>query len=473
MTEYLFIVTAVLAAVAIPLIGMMAVIGLANLNQNRKNGFLHFAPYAILLTVAADVLFSGRTLDNISELLRATGGRGSVNLWLVRLVTVFLLFASLERILAAARINRHLLGSKPLLTWTFGLFWLGSVGLNMVVSAHPYFAHEYFYSLILGLGVLSFSSEDANKFIYALRNGLILFLVVSFLMILIKPSLVIESGYSQGYIAGLPRMAGLAPHAVTLGQFALLVMLLLVIYPIQKVWLQRVTLVMVIVALFMAQSKTVWVSTLVCLAIMFWYRYKLRLQNSPTLNQNVALPVLTVVILSLTGLVAFYLFSGIGDAIERFLNSSEGSQLTTLTGRDIIWDFALAEWSKFPIFGYGPKFLNFDQRVSIGLLNATHAHNQFIDLMARSGTVGLLSIFPYLTAIWLMIRKLNLASKGFALAFLMALLIRSVSEVPFAMYGYSSELLMHLGLLVTLLFSPRSVVDSSLAANRQSKRRVI
>lgn len=465
MTEYLFMIIAALAAIALPLIGMMVVISLADLNKNRKNGFLHFAPYAILLAAAADILFSGRSLDNVSELLRATAERSSANMWIVRLVTVFLLLASLERILAAARINRHLLGAKPVLTWSFGLFWLGSVGLNLSVSAHPYFSHEYFYSLVLGLGVLSLTPDESNKFILAFRNGLVLFLVASFLMLLIKPYLVLESGYSQGYIPGLPRLSGLAAHAVTLGQLALLSGLLLVMCPIKNRWLQRITIVMALVALFMAQSKTAWISAIVCFSVMFWYKYKLSLNNSPQLKQRVALPLLAFTFLSLGLVVAYFAYAGLDVAMERFFSSSEGSQLTSMTGRDVIWDFALTEWSKYPIFGYGAQFLNFEQRVSIGMLNATHAHNQFVDLLARSGLVGLLSVLPYLAVIWAMVRKVNLAYKGIAAAFFMAVLIRCVSEVPLVLYGYGVELLMQLSLLAILLMAQQNAIATPAETN--------
>ena len=465
MTEYLFIIVAALAAIAVPLIGMVAVLGFTDLNRSKGLGYLHLAPYAILLSAAIDILLSGRSLDNSFELLSVTAVRSSVDMWLVRIVTVFLMMASLERILASARIHRHLLGNKPILTWCFGLFWLGSVGLNMVFSAHPYFAHEYLYSLVLGLGIVALTPEEAKKFILAFRNGLILLLAASFLMILIKPSLVMESSYSQGYIAGLPRLAGLAAHAVMLGELSLLTGLLLWMCPLQNRLIQIMAIMMAVVACFLAQSKTAWFSAVPCIGVMLWYRYKLRLDHSVRTNHALPLLIIVISILSLVVATTFFAFSGMSDSFERFLSSSEGSQLTSLTGRDVIWDFALSEWSKYPTFGYGPEFLNLNQRLSIGMANAVHAHNQFIDLMARSGMVGLLSVLPYLATVCILVRKVDLAYKSLAMAFLIAVLIRCVSEVPLSLNGYGIELLIQLSLLAILMTKKQKTIDEPTKKN--------
>ena len=465
MTEYLFIIIAALAAIALPIIGIIAVLGFTDLNRSKDVGYLHLAPYAILCGAALDILLSGRSLDNFYELLTVTVVRSSVSILLVRVVTVFLMMASLERILASARIHRHLLGNKPILTWCFGLFWLGSVGLNMAFSAHPYFAHEYLYSLVLGLGILALTPEEAKKFIQAFRNGLILFLAASFFMILIKPSLVMESNYSQGYIAGLPRMAGLAAHAVLLGELSLLTGLLLWMYPLQNRLIQIMAIMLAVVAFFLAQSKTAWFSAVPCMGVMLWYRYKLRLDHSVRKNHAMPLLILIIIILSLVVATTIFAFSGIGDSLARFLSSNEGSQLTSLTGRDVIWDFALSEWSKYPTFGYGPEFLNLNQRLSIGMTNAVHAHNQFIDLLARSGMVGFLSVLPYLATVCMLVRKVDLAYKSLAMAFLIAVLIRCVSEVPLSLYGYGVELLVQLSLLAILMMQKQKTIDEPTKKN--------
>ena len=82
------------------------------------------------------------------------------------------------------------------------------------------------------------------------------------------------------------------------------------------------------------------------------------------------------------------LFGNVGRPGVDFLDSAEGAQLVTLTGRDQIWAVALRRVARDPVFGYGPALWDDAFRASIGMPNATHGHNEFIDTLARSGTVG-------------------------------------------------------------------------------------
>jgi O-antigen ligase len=136
--------------------------------------------------------------------------------------------------------------------------------------------------------------------------------------------------------------------------------------------------------------------------------------------------------------------------LSSFFDSAQGAQLASMTGRDQIWAIAYDEWQRNPLFGYGPTLWDASFRDSIGMPNATHAHNQFMDTLSRSGTVGAAALVLYaLVLLFLSIRYAR-ASGGLSLALFVALALRSISEVPLLLFGYGPELTTHILLLMTL-----------------------
>jgi hypothetical protein len=144
------------------------------------------------------------------------------------------------------------------------------------------------------------------------------------------------------------------------------------------------------------------------------------------------------------------LFGDVGEQADEFLNSAAGAQLMTLTGRDRIWAVAIEEWQSNPLFGYGPEIWGRQFRASIGMPNATNAHNQFMDTLARSGTVGAVALVLYAGVLLVMSVRHAKATRGFSLALFLAIALRSISEVPLLLLGYGTELFSHLLLIVTL-----------------------
>jgi hypothetical protein len=447
---------------------------IADSNRAFQNGILYLLPYAIFLITAVDALFTDRVLDNQTELLHMEMVRNPINMWLVRGVSVFVLLASFKSILIGRNLHPSFWGLQPKLALCFGVFWLGSRGMNMAFSAQPYFGHEYFYSLLIGLGVLALTTDDAKKFIIAFRNASFLFLLASFLMLLIKPSLVLEVSYSQGYLGGLSRFAGLTAHAVTLGQVALVNLLILTLYPFHTRSLHRIAIVLGMFAFFWAQSKTAWIAGFVSVLIVSFY-YKNKFANFFELEKSSFALFLLAIIFLVIGMLGFiFLLLSFSTIREGLFNNFENSQLITLTGRDVIWQFALNKWSENPIFGFGQQLFNLDNRLLNHMSFATSAHNQVLDLMAKSGLVGLLSFLPYLVAIWVMIFKVDLAFKGVAVAFFISIMIRCISDTPFSLSGYGIDLLIQVTLLaIILLDSPGALLNSTSSfANSRSTRRM-
>jgi O-antigen ligase len=82
--------------------------------------------------------------------------------------------------------------------------------------------------------------------------------------------------------------------------------------------------------------------------------------------------------------------------------------------------------------------------------NATHAHNQFMDTLSRSGAVGAAALVLYALVLLVLSVRYARASGGLSLALFVALALRSISEVPLLLFGYGPELTTHVLLLMTL-----------------------
>jgi O-antigen ligase len=148
--------------------------------------------------------------------------------------------------------------------------------------------------------------------------------------------------------------------------------------------------------------------------------------------------------------LAVTLFADVGGAVDSFVNTDQGAQLMTMTGRDQIWAVALETWNEHKIFGYGPGLFDDEFRMAIGMPNATNAHNQFMDTLARSGAVGALALVIYaLVLLWLSLKYAR-RTGGLSVALFTALALRAISEVPLMLFGYGIELVGHLLLVVTL-----------------------
>lgn len=413
--------------------------------KTSRVGYLYLLPYIILFSTGADVLITGRTLDDMSLALSETIERPMLATWVIRFSTIFILVASVMQIHQGFIKEKNIMGRFPSLTSVFLLFWLGSVGLTMALAKHPYFSHDYFYTLIIGLGVLAFDKHTAQRFCLALRNSIVLFSFCGLILIPVLPNLVLELDYSQGLIEGLPRFAGLAPHAVMQGYLALLGILLFVVFPMKSKLQNISSILMLFFVLFLAQSKTTWLSLFVCGVFLVWHFFQTRnlknangvcLQESPFVKIFGAFSTLLLVLIAFI----FYFF-GFYDSIFGALGSPEGEQITSLTGRDVIWEVALTEWQDSPIFGYGARFLDLDHRLSYGMPFATHAHNQFMDVLARSGLIGVATLIIYIATLFVFSKKSAYLTKGISMAIFITLMLRAVSEVPLLLFGYSLEML--------------------------------
>ncbi|HSW20071.1 MAG TPA: O-antigen ligase family protein [Ramlibacter sp.] len=421
----------------------------------RKFGSAGLLPWifpAIIALGALDMFLSGRDLAQSFVMLEqvAAPERSPIMVWVQRAVSLMLLLASVEQIANHFSLRRPLPSAGLLLA--FILYWVGTIASPALFGTVPTLSHEYLYSLALGVAACLVGEGERDRIVRAARDALFALMLVGLALVPLHTSLVLDLSYSQGIIPGLPRFAGLTPHPVTQGMLAQVALLVLWCVPFKRRWLNLLAWAMGLLVLFIAQSKTSWLAFGLCAAVLmvarsggeFWQRM------SDPRRGGVGVLVCLGVMLVVLGLGAWVLLGDAFGRAEDFYNSPQGAALATMTGRDRIWAAALQEWNNNPMFGYGLTIWDNAYRVAIGLPNATHAHNQFMDDLARAGNMGAGALLIYAPVLLVMSLRYARASGGLAIALFATIAIRAISEVPLMLMGYGAELFTHLLLLVTL-----------------------
>lgn len=425
----------------------------------RPTGFLHWVLPAMLGVAVLAVLLSGRDLSQMFvELQGPPAPSHPAIIWGQRVVSLLLLAASAERVITHVALRQHL--PSALLAGAFLVFWLATVAAPALLGAHPQLSHEYVYSLVIGFAALLATGQERDKVIDGVRNALFLFLLAGVILVPLNPSMALDASYRQGLLPGVPRLGGLAPHPVALGLFAQTFLLCLWCRPFSSRWLNRLAWLVGLGVLFFAQSKTAWIAFVICSAVL------LAVRQGPGVWRRLGDPRQSVFgIVFCLGVIAFVailmgviLLGDVETHAADFLDTPGGAQLVSMTGRDKIWAVAFEEWRENPVFGYGPGLWDDAFRASIRMPHATHGHNQFMDTLARSGSVGAAALVLYAVVLLLLSVRYARATGGLSLALFLALALRSVSEVPLLMFDCGTELFTHLLLIITL---------ASAAASRQ------
>jgi O-antigen ligase len=340
----------------------------------------------------------------------------------------------------------------------FVVFWIGTVAAPALLGAHPQLSHDFVYPVVIGVAAILASKLERDRSIAATRDALFIFMLAGLALIVFKPSMALDATYNQGLLPGVPRFAGLAPHAVSMGLLAQLALVCLMSVPYQKVWVNRLAWTVGLAVLFLAQSKTGWIAFALCTSCVLILRNggQLWRRIGDPLHPEFGIVVICGFIVALIAAGGLMVFGGIGAKVAGFFDSAQGAQLTSLTGRDQIWAIAYDEWQRNPVFGYGPGLWDASFRASIGMPNATHAHNQFMDTLSRSGTVGATALVLYAATLLVLSIWHARATGGLSLALFIALALRSVSEVPLLLFGYGPELITQILLLMTLVSATAS-----------------
>jgi O-antigen ligase len=459
MDQPIVITVLVTGAILAALTAALGMAGAVHVTSRRAHGYMHLIFYAILLMVAMANFLSGRDLStsNMNFERVAVLVRHPVMTLAQPVASLLLLTLAGERLITHWIRRDRTAHAPSVLLLAFITFWAATVAAPALLGAHPHLSHDYVYPLVIGFAAVLATATERDLAFGATRNALLLFIAVGLLLVPFKPSLVLDASYTQGLLPGVPRLAGLAPHAVSLGMLAQLGLLCLLARPMRRVWLNRLAWVLGLLALFLAQSKTAWISFVLCSACVLVVR------QGPGFVRRVGDPVrpefgivsLLAFMVATVGIAALLMFGELDTRLSSFFDSAQGAQLASLTGRDQIWAIAYDEWRRNPVFGYGPTLWDASFREAIGMPNATHAHNQFMDTLSRSGTVGAVALVLYALVLLVLSIRYARASGGLSLALFVALVLRAISEVPLLLFGYGPELIAHVLLLMTLAAAVR------------------
>jgi O-antigen ligase len=422
-------------------------------NTDQSVGWFHWVLPLMLLLGAIDVLLSQRNLSLAFAQLAglAESFHHPAMPWIQRGVSVVLILASAERI--SAHFARRDPMPSPALTGAFVAFWFGTVAAPALLGAHRQISHEFVYTLVIGFAGLVVTSQDIGRIVDRARDALFVLMLVSVALVVIWPTLVLDESYTQGLLPGVPRLGGLAPHPVALGMLAQTGLLLLWARPYRSRWINWPAWLLGLGVLFFAQSKTAWIGFVLCAIAMVLVRH------GPSAWQRISDPrqggfgiVLCLgVMLVGVAVLAITLFTDLGSTVTDFFeDTQQGEQLMSLTGRDQIWAIAWQEWDAHKFFGYGPGLFDDDFRIAIHMPNATNAHNQFMDTLARSGTVGAVALVAYAAVLLVLSLRYARRTGGLSAALFIAVALRSISEVPLNIFGYGTEFFAHLLLVATI-----------------------
>lgn len=406
----------------------------------------------MVLLAAIDVLLSGRDLSMVYAELAGLqqANRHAAMPWIQRAFSLVLMVICVERIVSHFS-NHRPIPSMPLML-AYVAYWVGSVALTALLGSHRQISHEYAYALVIGVAIMLVTTQEIGTIVDRARDTLFALMAVSVVLVPVWPELVLDASYTQGLLPGVPRLGGVAPHPVALGMFAQTALLLLWARPYGSRWVNVLAWVLGFAVLFFAQSKTAWISFTLCALAMVIVR------NGPSAWRRLGDPregafgvVLCLSVMAVcAALLVLFVFTDFGGAVAGFMDTDQGAQLMSLTGRDQIWAVAIDEWLSHRWFGYGPGLFDDEHRLSVGMPNATNAHNQFMDTLARSGVAGALALVAYAGVLLVLSFKYAKRSGGLSVALFIALALRSISEVPLMLFGYGTELFLHLLLVVTL-----------------------
>jgi O-antigen ligase len=247
------------------------------------------------------------------------------------------------------------------------------------------------------------------------------------------------------------RYVGLSTHANSLASEAIAFLLCLWHKPYSARWLNSLAWTLGCASLLLTQSKTNWISFVLCAFCMAYFRPEgyFRLWLSDFRRSLVPTSVLMIGMLTAGAIGLALMVSGIAGKMEAVLADAQArSNLLTLVGRTQIWEVALDEWRNNPLFGYGLMIWKEEHRAQFSM-HIVSAHNQFYESLASAGIVGVAGLVIYAATLLWFVVKTTRASKGLSLALFLLLSIRSITEVTLSMEAFSAQM-MHLLLLMVV-----------------------
>lgn len=218
------------------------------------------------------------------------------------------------------------------------------------------------------------------------------FVVGSWLAYLFVPSVGVFLEATTGGMF-IRRMGGLA-HPNTLGQISgLTIVLGLLLYREEKAksWLRTAIVLAAVGALLGSMSRTSLLATIVAMAVIF---------RSHIFQREYAM---TAIVFSIAGVIALMAASMLTDLegkiatrLDMLSKSGDASELTSATGRNVIWAKTIELIGDRPLFGYGAATSKFWLKEY-----SMHTHNMVLNIAFSTGVLGgLVAVWMCLGRLW-------------------------------------------------------------------------
>jgi O-antigen ligase len=386
-------------------------------------------PYYIYVSILANstlTLLSSRDFIQTGE--NFTQEQGFLSEWLIRIASFFAIITTIDIVKRTLKNKNPLTAESKILLLSFVLYWLTNVGVTSIFAGHKFFNIPLIYGLFIGIGSILSTREASDDIVRITRNSIVTFTIIGIFLIIIKRDLVLDFTYGQGLIRGLPRFAGLAPHAITNAVLISIALFCIKLKPYENKIFNSFIFFICIAGLLLTQAKATIASFIISYIILNQcMKSQQIIDNFEKTNKSIK-KLSFGLVLTLTLVIAIIFLGG---KISSSIQSVDSAQLTTFTGRDVIWETALKEWRKYPIFGYGLQLFGTEHRQEIGMYFATAGHNQIIDTLGRAGLFGLSGLLFFVsTILYYSIRKIK-TSTGLSLTIIIFSLMRFTTEVPF------------------------------------------
>lgn len=406
----------------------------------------------MVLGIGLSSLLSGRNLAFAEKHIWLLSGQLGGGTNILRLINVTILCLALAKLIGFF-LQRGKASAAPGMPVMLALtaYVAATNGLSSAFGAEPAFVHALFYAVLIFAAAWTARREPLEISMVWAKYALHALMAASLLAALVVPDIAVQPNYS-GLIPFVEfRLWGLGANANSIGPLALVALLLEYLYPTPRALARALLLIVTGSVFLLAQSKTVWFALVVAAAILAWYR------RADAPRQGLSIVALLVPIGLGSALLATLLVVDPAVLWDRFIGTQAGGSLASLSGRTQIWDVALREWSNNPLFGYGPQVWGPKYRIQIGMPFAFSAHNQFLQTLSMAGALGLIGLLWYLGCLIPAVLRMAAPTRGVSVALLAVILIRCVSEAPFAMAGLlDGEVLTHLILFQLAIRTPRA-----------------
>lgn len=359
-------------------------------------------------------------------------------------LTGIILFLCLIIIIRSGAYEHDSRASGELGIWFFyGMFFTLAFVFPSMFGEVPSFKIQLLYAPFVFFAMYRAPKISMERLIVITKIVLFAFAYGSLLAVFLAPEKTISGNYNS-FLPGVDfRLFGIASHPNALALVTTAALGMELISPSRWAIMRILNLLVGLLVLILAQSKTMWACAVLigCYFLVLKIRQLLRGEKEFHIYWRG---------------FAFYIFIiaiiiGVAGNFIDLSDYERSDELTTLTGRKIIWNITLDLWKKNPWFGYGLELWSPDFRLSYGLPAAGQAHNQFVQMLGMSGVAGLAGLMVYLGALYL--AAVRVARKTPIPFLLLTILLMScMSETPLKNTNVFSEAFtLHLLLFVYIL----------------------